>query len=186
VPDRKKTKWLIPRSVLKKAADQTQRDLKRSTTSWGEKEKAHCRELCGQEYDHIETDWIGHHAENLRKLPEGSEFKLETTGQGHQRKKYREPHGRYKEYLASAHWQIFRVNVIQWWGGRCCLCNKPGFEVHHRTYERVHNEELCDCVYLCKPCHKKHHGVMVDGNEFFNDSEPAGDVNGDGTSLFTT
>ena len=175
-----KIEWIIPKDVLIPAANKLNKTVSFGFDKWKEMERAQCRELCGKEYQWVETDWIYDAVVTLRKA------KALDHANGTPRKKYQEPYGKYKEYLESAHWQIFRVKVIQWWGGRCCLCNKRGFDVHHRTYERIHNEELCDCVYLCKRCHKKHHGVMADGNEVFNDTEPAGDDDGDGTPLLTT
>lgn len=32
-------------------------------------------------------------------------------------------------------------------------------EVHHKTYERVGNEDLDDLEILCEDCHGKHHGI---------------------------
>lgn len=64
----------------------------------------------------------------------------------------------YEEYLESAHWQEHREKVLEFWRYRCCLCNSPdNLHVHHRTYERIGQEDLQDNVVLCKRCHKMVH-----------------------------
>ena len=56
--------------------------------------------------------------------------------------------------------------VLEFWDYSCCVClSTKKLVVHHRTYERVGNEALNDCVCLCQKCHRKLHGGMQDGSE---------------------
>lgn len=64
---------------------------------------------------------------------------------------------KYKEYLRSYQWRSRRLDFLRFWSFRCCLCySAKDVEVHHRTYERIGQEELTDCVVLCKRCHELH------------------------------
>jgi hypothetical protein len=64
----------------------------------------------------------------------------------------------YKEYLASPEWKELAGRVKARDRG-CVLCASTGqLEVHHRTYERLFNEELSDLTTLCARCHDAHHG----------------------------
>ena len=64
----------------------------------------------------------------------------------------------YTDYLKSPDWQAFRKKVLSFWGERCAICySKDRVEVHHRTYERLGQEMITDCLALCADCHKLHH-----------------------------
>lgn len=162
----KKSAGPIPDSVLIPACNAVLADSRYSgkcADKWGEAEASACRELCGPEYAFVETDWIRHRAINLRKA-----HKLVAVNGGPKRRKLKEPDGKYAEYLASDHWQTFRVEVLEFWEFKCCLCSDQARDVHHRTYVRLGMERLCDCVALCRDCHKRVHGAMPDGNEELN------------------
>jgi hypothetical protein len=71
----------------------------------------------------------------------------------------------YEAYLASPHWQSVRQRVLEAQRTRlqrsiCEGCGKEGigFDVHHKTYERLGNELIEDCQVLCEQCHYKLHG----------------------------
>lgn len=77
---------------------------------------------------------------------------------------------RYAEYLRSNEWWQKRWVMYYARGERddlgryrCEHCggyfHKCRTEVHHKTYERVGNEELDDLEILCESCHGKHHGI---------------------------
>lgn len=41
---------------------------------------------------------------------------------------------------------------------KCQLCNREGtMNVHHKTYERLGEEQLNDLIVLCQDCHAKFH-----------------------------
>jgi 5-methylcytosine-specific restriction endonuclease McrA len=64
----------------------------------------------------------------------------------------------YREYLASADWQVKRADAIERAGYRCEVCGLPwGLEVHHKTYERLGNELPEDLACLCWGCHRGLH-----------------------------
>lgn len=64
----------------------------------------------------------------------------------------------YKEYLQTDHWLKKRQDIIDWWGGKCCICNsEEKLEVHHRNYDNLWGELLSDLVVLCHPCHELFH-----------------------------
>jgi len=158
---------LIPKMLLKDAVNKTLKQYPGyCSDGWGEEERAFCRRQCGPSYSHIETDLIHRLATNLRKAG-----KVESINGGPKRKKWKEPEGKYKEYLDSEHWQSFRKLVMEFWSWKCCVCPQPAKDVHHNTYLRVGQEELTDCVALCRQCHKKVHGAMEDGDEYFNSPE---------------
>lgn len=64
----------------------------------------------------------------------------------------------YREYLNSPEWQAKRRLALEQAGWRCKVCNSTTrLQVHHRTYDRVGNEELCDLTVLCATCHQLFH-----------------------------
>lgn len=66
----------------------------------------------------------------------------------------------YQAHLASADWQAIKADVMHRAGYRCEACGQPyGLQVHHRTYERMGNEQADDLICLCRDCHRKIHGI---------------------------
>lgn len=67
----------------------------------------------------------------------------------------------YEEYLESADWKQKAKDAKERAGNRCQLCNASEAEcmlhVHHRTYERVGNEDPMDLIVLCELCHARAH-----------------------------
>lgn len=69
----------------------------------------------------------------------------------------------YQAYLRSPEWQERRQVALARAGHRCQLCySAKRLEVHHRTYERIGNEDLTDLITLCRACHQRHHGRSVE------------------------
>jgi hypothetical protein len=69
----------------------------------------------------------------------------------------------YEAYLETAHWKYARVKAIDRAGGSCQLCNERGdLDVHHRTYERRGHEKPGDLIVLCRDCHGRFHGVLLE------------------------
>jgi hypothetical protein len=105
----------IPDEILINACNLTlaffeeQRGSRQCCDKWGEMEKCKCRELCGEQFRYVETDWIGNRAITLRKAG-----KLSATT-NKRRKKWEPPSGKYKEYLESTHWLKFRQQVLGFW-----------------------------------------------------------------------
>lgn len=65
---------------------------------------------------------------------------------------------KYEAYLISPEWRQKRALALQWADDRCQVCNSPhDLQVHHRTYERVGNEDLADLTVLCLECHDLFH-----------------------------
>ena len=68
----------------------------------------------------------------------------------------------YKAYIASDEWKEKASAAKERAGYRCQLCNahknKTSLHAHHRTYERLTNEEPGDITVLCASCHAKFHG----------------------------
>ncbi len=64
----------------------------------------------------------------------------------------------YKLYLKSEAWKLKRLQKLNSVGHSCQLCNSTDkLQIHHRTYERVYNEDLNDLTVLCSKCHYKFH-----------------------------
>ena len=63
----------------------------------------------------------------------------------------------YHEYIRSEEWRRKADAAKKRAGYRCQLCNTPdsmaALEAHHRTYERLGNEEAGDITVLCDECH---------------------------------
>ena len=60
----------------------------------------------------------------------------------------------YYDYLLSHEWQEKRSAALVAAGNRCQVCNSPNnLDVHHRTYERLGNEQPGDMTVLCRTCH---------------------------------
>lgn len=57
-------------------------------------------------------------------------------------------------YYQSHHWKSFRTGPLERDGHRCVICNRKATQVHHRTYERLWNEQISDCYSLCDKCHE--------------------------------
>jgi hypothetical protein len=63
----------------------------------------------------------------------------------------------YKTYLQSDAWKSRADAAKRRAGYRCQLCNRSRTQVilnvHHRTYERLGNEQPDDLTVLCEDCH---------------------------------
>lgn len=70
----------------------------------------------------------------------------------------------YSTYLQTTRWKLLRDEVLARDGYRCRVCNsRECLEVHHRTYERIGNEDFDDLTTLCCRCHDtfSRHGRLV-------------------------
>ena len=78
------------------------------------------------------------------------------------------PTGRkYQSYLESQEWEFKRMDCLAYYRHRCGACySKENLEVHHRTYERIFNEEPSDLIALCRDCHEKFHGIERTGEYY--------------------
>lgn len=64
----------------------------------------------------------------------------------------------YDDYLKTEHWKHVAGQAKVRARHRCQLCNGDGeLHVHHRTYERLGNEQPEDLTVLCSNCHTKYH-----------------------------
>jgi hypothetical protein len=67
---------------------------------------------------------------------------------------------KYNTYINSPEWKKFRLSIIIERGSVCEKCSAEGsVDAHHLTYDRLFNELPQDIMLLCKPCHKKEHGI---------------------------
>jgi hypothetical protein len=63
----------------------------------------------------------------------------------------------YQAYLASPHWQRFKLAFREQRPWRCgCGATR---ELHHVTYDRLGHERLDDVVPLCPRCHRMAHDL---------------------------
>jgi hypothetical protein len=64
----------------------------------------------------------------------------------------------YVRYLQTEHWMKVRQQALEYADFRCMICNREtDLQVHHRTYDRLGEEQPNDVIALCSDCHKKHH-----------------------------
>ncbi len=61
----------------------------------------------------------------------------------------------YDLYVRSEAWAEKRKQVLKRDDNRCVVCNAPAQEVHHKTYENIGKEPLCDLSSVCKSCHSE-------------------------------
>ncbi len=60
----------------------------------------------------------------------------------------------YDQHLRSNKWRDLRNRVMGRSGGWCERCaGNPADHIHHRTYERLGNEDLDDLQAVCARCH---------------------------------
>lgn len=68
---------------------------------------------------------------------------------------------RYKDYIKSDRWREVAEAKKQSVGNKCEICNSSKrLQVHHRTYERLGNENENDLTVLCWYCHAKFHNKL--------------------------
>jgi len=63
----------------------------------------------------------------------------------------------YKDYLKSPKWKAIRESIISL-SKSCERCGSTErLQVHHKTYDRIFNEDYDDLELLCATCHSKEH-----------------------------
>jgi 5-methylcytosine-specific restriction endonuclease McrA len=76
------------------------------------------------------------------------------------KKDYKDRYAKYKAYLLSPEWRVFRKQILSDRGSKCENC---GFDkviklhIHHLTYDRLYNELPEDVKILCRRCHESVH-----------------------------
>ena len=64
----------------------------------------------------------------------------------------------YEQYILSEQWRAKAEDAKARAGYRCRVCNgKHELNAHHRTYERLGNEDPEDITVLCHSCHELFH-----------------------------
>ncbi|MBE6068837.1 MAG: HNH endonuclease [Clostridium lundense] len=69
-----------------------------------------------------------------------------------------------RSFYKSKEWKKAREYIYKKYNGLCNDCNKPGEEVHHKTFltpENMNNHYITlgenNLVLLCRDCHHKRH-----------------------------
>jgi 5-methylcytosine-specific restriction endonuclease McrA len=72
----------------------------------------------------------------------------------------------FDEYRMTLEWQTRRTEALSRAGYRCQVCGERDgrLDVHHNTYDRYGNENICDLVALCGRCHGLFHGKLQDAS----------------------
>ncbi len=69
---------------------------------------------------------------------------------------------KYKRYLQSHEWAQIKNDLFDIRGRNCERCGSSyGLQIHHKTYERLYNEEPKDLEILCAGCHSKEHNIKT-------------------------
>jgi len=77
---------------------------------------------------------------------------------------------KYHKYLESPEWDARR----KWWlrraDWRCQFCNESSqaLHCHHRTYDRIYQEDPDDVIVLCQTCHDWHHKKPKENDSTLN------------------
>lgn len=64
---------------------------------------------------------------------------------------------KYREYIRSDYWKKQRDYNINFFSGKCALCNRIAKTSHHRTYKYKDEKENKNIVALCFECHDLFH-----------------------------
>jgi hypothetical protein len=68
------------------------------------------------------------------------------------------PEFEYRSYLRSPEWRGRRAAALDVSDHRCGVCSSTDrLDVHHRTYDRIGNEDAADLIVLCRSCHTLFH-----------------------------
>jgi hypothetical protein len=71
----------------------------------------------------------------------------------------------YNEYLQSAYWKERRYAALERAEFKCELCGEiDSLDVHHKTYDRLGNEDPGDLIVMCKGHHWIEHIPKIDIN----------------------
>lgn len=75
----------------------------------------------------------------------------------------------YRTYLKSEAWAELRSKIHYDYEGRCdnCMTKSGAMHVHHKTYERVGDEEYYDLKLLGEKCHLLEHGLVCEPKWWF-------------------
>src|ERR1022692_4073283 len=85
---------------------------------------------------------------------------------GRETKELRMDTSAYHEYLQSDKWKSLRLLCLTRDQYRCRVCNESEhLEVHHRTYERIGQEQLDDLTTLCDKCHELYTAQTIKPSE---------------------
>ncbi len=67
---------------------------------------------------------------------------------------------KYKIYLQSVEWRDKAKAIMKRDNNKCMLCNSENkLHVHHKTYDRLYDEEPEDLITLCGLCHRRRHNI---------------------------
>ena len=72
----------------------------------------------------------------------------------------------YNQYLKTEHWKYTRLKVLKKYKNKCYMCSYDMMiQVHHKTYDRIGNEDVDVLITLCKACHLKVHNMLPENYE---------------------
>lgn len=149
----------VPRDLMIDVGAWATREFQSCADTWTDSQLGRMRAKLPSEYHGIPLDHLRRYWINLRK--NGTEgFRLNGKGpsKGSRKKIKRKTPSWYQDYLNSDDWNRRRIMWLEFWGHRCAVCNGPKEEVqldvHHRDYSNRGQENLTDCIVLCRRCHE--------------------------------
>jgi len=106
------------------------------------------RNKCGIRYHGIPLDDLREQITRFRKAGKIGAVK------GHGPPRDLPPSDEMKAYYETDHWKEYTKRLRKFWDYRCAICfSNEKLDGHHRTYERLGEELITDCIAICRKCH---------------------------------
>ena len=158
-----KAKPIVPSNLMIPIGAEWTHQLKKCADSWSDSEVGIMRSQLPTQYHAVPLDQLRKMWINIpKKGTEGYRVAGKGPSKGSRTNKPRKnPPEWYVEYLKSDHFCELRERILARWDHRCSVCYEhqvdTTMDIHHRTYDRLHQEKTTDVILLCRRCHDLFH-----------------------------